>query len=71
VPNSTARSRHCRQRKRAGLARRTIEVDDILLCEWLISGGVLNPLDTDQPAKVDQALERAVTLLISGPNQQS
>ena len=67
--NSTERSRLCRQRHRAGLVRRTIEVDDVLLCEWLVAGGVLNPLDTDQPDKVDAALERALSLLIAGPNQ--
>jgi hypothetical protein len=49
--------------------RRPIEVDDVLLCEWLVAGGVLNPLDTDQPDKVDAALERALSLLIAGPNQ--
>ena len=63
--NSTARSRHCRQRKRAGLVRLVVEVDEDRLCEWLVSGGVLSPLESDQRDKVEQALARAVVLLIS------
>jgi hypothetical protein len=66
---STARSRHFRQRKRAGLVRLVVEVDEDGLCEWLVAGGVLSPLDTDQHDKVEQALGRAVTLLIAGNNQ--
>jgi hypothetical protein len=67
--SSTARSQHCRQRRRAGLIRLVVEVDEDSLCEWLVAGGVLNPLDTDQHDKVEQALGRAVALLIAGNNQ--
>jgi hypothetical protein len=35
---STARSRHFRQRKRAGLVRLVVEVDEDGLCEWLVAG---------------------------------
>jgi hypothetical protein len=59
--NSTARSRDFRQRKRAGLIRLVVEADEDSLCEWLVAGGVLSPLDTDQHDKVEQALERALT----------
>jgi hypothetical protein len=62
---STARSRHCRQRKRDGLVRLVVEVDEDRLCEWLVSGGVLSPLESDQRDKVEQALARAVVLLFS------
>lgn len=65
MQTSTARSRHCRQRKRAGLVRLVVEVDEDRLCEWLVSGGVLSPLESDQRDKVEQALARAVVLLIS------
>ncbi len=67
--SSTARSRHCRQRRRAGLIRLAVEVDEDQVCDWLVAGGVLNPLDTDQHDKVEQALERAIALLIAGNNQ--
>jgi hypothetical protein len=67
---STARSRHFRQRKRAGLVRLVVEADEDSLCEWLVAGGVLNPLDVDQHDKVEQALGRAIALLISVPNNQ-
>jgi hypothetical protein len=66
---STARSRDFRQRKRAGLIRLVVEADEDSLCEWLVAGGVLSPLDTDQHDKVEQALGRALALLISVPNQ--
>jgi hypothetical protein len=66
---STARSRHCRQRKRAGVIRLVVEVDEDRLTDWLTAGGVLNPLDTDQHDKIEQALERAIALLISSANQ--
>jgi hypothetical protein len=68
--NSTARSRDFRQRKRAGLIRLVVEVDEDQVCDWLVAGGVLNPLDADQHDKVEQALERAVVLLISDANNQ-
>jgi hypothetical protein len=68
--NSTARSRHCRERRRAGLVRLVVEVDEDSLCAWLVAGGVLSPLDTDQHDKIEQALERAIALLVSGPNNQ-
>jgi hypothetical protein len=54
--SSTARSHRFRQRR---------------LCEWLVAGGVLSPLDTDQHEKVEQALGRAIALLIAGNNQPS
>jgi hypothetical protein len=69
--SSTARSRHCRARKRAGLVRLVVEVDEDRLCDWLTAGEdpVLSPMDADRHDKVEQALERALTLLIS--NYQS
>ena len=67
--SSTARSHRFRQRRRAGLVRLVIEVDEDNLCDWLVAGGVLSPLDTDQHDKVEQALGRAVALLIAGNNQ--
>jgi hypothetical protein len=42
-----------------------VEVDEERLCEWLVSGGVLSPLESDQRDKVEQALARAVVLLFS------
>ena len=33
------------------------------MCDWLVAGGVLNPLDTDQHDKVEQAFERAIALI--------
>jgi hypothetical protein len=66
---STLRSRHCRERRSAGLIRLAIEVDEDSLCAWLVAGGVLNPLDTDQHDKIEQALGRAVALLIAGNTQ--
>ncbi len=63
--NSTARSHRFRERRRAGLVRLVVEVDEDSLCEWLVAGGVLSPLDTDQHDKVEQALERAIALLIA------
>jgi hypothetical protein len=66
---STARSHRFRQRRRAGLVRLVVEVDEDQVCDWLVAGGVLNPLDTDQHDKVEQALGRAVALLIAGNNQ--
>ena len=70
VASSTARSRRYRQRQKNGLIRLTIEMDEDRICEWLVSGGVLSPLDTDQHNKVEQALARAVALLISGSNNE-
>jgi hypothetical protein len=69
---STIRSRRCRERERNGLIRVTIEVDEDKLCEWLIAGGEgpLNPLDADRHDKVEQALERAVTLLMCNALQR-
>ena len=67
---STARSHRFRQRRRAGLVRLVVEVDEDQVCDWLVAGGVLNPLDTDQHNKVEQALARALALLISVPNSQ-
>ena len=67
---STARSRHFRQRKRTGKVRLVVEVDEDQVCDWLVAGGVLSPLDTDQHDKVEQALGRALALLISVPNNQ-
>ena len=67
--NSTARSHRFRQRLRAGLGRWVVEEDEDALCEWLVTGGVLSPLDTDQHDKVEQALGRAIKLLIAGSNQ--
>ena len=67
--NSTARSRRFRQRQKNGLIRLTIEMDEDKICEWLVSGGVLSPLETDQHDKVERALARAVVLLVSGGHQ--
>jgi hypothetical protein len=67
--NSTLRSRLCRQRVRNGLIRVTIEVDEASLCEWLVAGEVLSPLETDKHEKVEQALVHAVTLLIKNHSQ--
>ena len=58
------------ERTRAGLVRLVVEVDEDRLCEWLVSGGVLSPLESDQRDKVEQALARAVVLLISDANNQ-
>jgi hypothetical protein len=69
MANSTDRSRHCRQRRRAGVGRWVVEDDEDALCEWLVAGGVLSPLDTDQHDKVEQALGRAIKLLRAGNNQ--
>jgi hypothetical protein len=66
--SSTARSRRCRARRRAGLIRLVVEIDEDRLCDWLVAGGVLSPLATDEHDKVQQALTRAVVLLISGAN---
>ena len=66
---STARSHRLRERRRAGLVRLVVEVDEDQVCDWLVAGGVLNPLDTDQHDKVEQALGRAIALLIAGNNQ--
>jgi hypothetical protein len=61
---STARSRHCRQRRRAGLVRLVVEVDEDRLCDLLVAGNVLSPLDTDDRRKVEIALGRALALLM-------
>jgi hypothetical protein len=66
--SSTARSRRCRARRRAGLIRLVVEIDEDRLCDWLVAGGVQSPLATDEHDKVQQALTRAVVLLISGAN---
>jgi hypothetical protein len=68
---STARSRRCRQRQRQGLIRLAVEVEEDSLCDWLVAGGVLSPLDTDQRSKVEEALAHALALLISGSNNQA
>ena len=47
-----------------------VEVDEDQVCDWLVAGGVLSPLDTDQHDKVEQALGCAIALLISAPNNQ-
>jgi hypothetical protein len=70
MSSSTARSRRCRERERNGLIRLAIEVDEDSLCEWLVAGEVLSPLEKDQHEKVEQALALAVTLLISKNHPQ-
>jgi hypothetical protein len=62
--SGTARSRLCRKRQRDGLIRLTIELDEDRLCDWLVAGGVLSPLNTDDRCQVELALGRALTLLM-------
>ena len=38
--SSTGRSQRFRQRRRAGLIRLVAEVDEDLVCDWLVAGGV-------------------------------
>jgi len=63
--DSTERSRRHRQRHRAGLVRLVVKVDEDRLCEWLVAGGVLDPMHTDQHDKVEAALECALGLLVN------
>jgi hypothetical protein len=68
---SAVRVQRCRQRKRAGLIRLVVELDEDSLCEWLIDDGdgPLSRLDADQHDKVEQVLEDAIALLIADYNQ--
>jgi hypothetical protein len=67
---STARSRHCRQRKRDGLVQLTIAVSEAGLESLLAHHGLISSTGCDDRGTVKDALERLIELLIAADAAQ-
>jgi hypothetical protein len=67
---STARSRHCRQRKRDGKVQLTIEADEAGLEALLAHHGLLPNCGSDDRHAITRALEELIRLLIEASAAQ-
>jgi hypothetical protein len=68
--NSTARSRHCRARRRAGKLQLTIEADEAGLEALLAHHGLLPNCGSDDRHAITRALEELIRLLIEASAAQ-
>jgi hypothetical protein len=68
--SSTARSRHFRQRKRAGKVQLTIEIDEAGLEVLLAHHGLVPACGSDDRNAVVHALEQLLQLLIAADAAQ-
>lgn len=60
------RQRRHRARRRAGMAVFRVEAAQFDLADALVSAGWLSEWDSDDPARIEQALNRAIVHLIEG-----
>jgi hypothetical protein len=68
--NSTARSRHCRARRRAGKIQITVEVDEAGVEALLAHHGRLPSCGSDDRHAITRGLEELIQLLIEADAAQ-
>jgi hypothetical protein len=65
MPNSSDRSRRCRQRKRAGRGILEIEVDDLAeLADMLVVGRFLEQWDSEKKTEIARATKKFLAFMI-------
>ena len=70
MPNSTIRSRHCRQRKADGKVQLTIEVNEAGIEALLAHHGLMSSCGSDDRGATTRAVERLLELLIAADAAQ-
>jgi hypothetical protein len=70
LTSSTARSRHCRQRRRNGLVQLTIEVNEVGIEMLLANHGLISRHGSEDRDATARALERLLQLLIAADAAQ-
>jgi hypothetical protein len=61
--DAASRQRAHRERQREGKIVLSVTVDEVALCEALVSGGFLDPVNADNRAEIEAAVERLLDTL--------